>query len=55
MIVWVRTVVGGENSAYNILVEFQAKGQVDLLSDTWTAVSRVAPFHHKDRINDFFG
>ena len=34
MVAGIRAVVGGENSAYNILVEFQIKCQIDLLGDS---------------------
>ncbi len=47
--------MSGENPAYNILVEFQTKGEVDLLGNAGAAVSRVAPFHLDDGINDFSG
>jgi len=55
MLAGIWLVVGGENSAHNILVEFQTKGEVDLLSNAGAAVSRVAPFHLDNGINDFFG
>jgi hypothetical protein len=48
-------VVGGENSAYNILVDVQIKGQVNLLSDAWTAEPWIALLHLDDGINDFSG
>ena len=55
MVAGIWLVVGGENSAHNILVEFQTKGQVDLLSNAGTAVSWVAPLHLNDGVYDFFG
>ena len=45
MVAGIRLVVGGENSAYNILIEFQAKRQIDLLCNAGTTVSWIAPFH----------
>jgi len=47
--------MSGEYSAHNILVEFQAKGQVDLLGNAGTTVSWIAFLHLYDSINDFFG
>jgi len=38
MVAGIRLVVGGENPAYNILIEFQAKRQIDLLCNAGTAV-----------------
>ena len=38
MVTGIRLVVGDENSAYNILIEFQAKRQIDLLCNAGTAV-----------------
>ena len=38
MVTGIWFVVGGENSAYNILIEFQAKRQIDLLCNAGTAV-----------------
>jgi hypothetical protein len=46
--------VGGENSAYNIFVEIQANGQVDLLGDAGTTVSRITAFHLDNGIDDIF-
>ena len=47
--------MSGEYSAHNIFVEFQAKGQVDLLSNARTTVSWVALLHFHDGIDDFSG
>ena len=55
MVTGIRLVVGDENSAYNILIEFQAKRQIDLLCNAGTTVSWIAPFHRNDGINDFSG
>ncbi len=55
MLAGIWLVVGGENSAHNILVEFQAKGQVDLLSNARTAISCIVLLHRNDGINDFSG
>jgi len=46
--------MSGEYSAHNILVEFQAKGQVDLLGNAGTSVSWIAFLHLYDGIDDFF-
>ena len=52
MVAWIRAVVGGENSAYYILIEFQAKRQIDLLGYARTTVSWIAwygiPAFHLD-------
>jgi hypothetical protein len=34
-----------ENSAYDILVEFQAKSEIDLLRNTATSLSLITAFH----------
>ena len=47
--------MSGEYSAHNILVEFQAKGQVDLLGNAGTSVSWIAFLHLYDGIDDFSG
>jgi len=58
MVAGIRAVVGGENSAYNILVEFQAKRQIDLLCNAGTTVSWIAwygiPAFHLDNSSDDF-
>ena len=50
MVAGIRAVVGSENSAYNILIEFQAKRQIDLLCNagktvSWIAWYGIPPFH----------
>ena len=60
MVTVIRPVVGGENPAYNILIEFQAKRQIDLLCNAGTAVSWIAwygipTFHLDNSIDDFSG
>ena len=45
----------GENSARNIFVEFQTKGQVDLLGDAGPPVSRITVFHLDNGIDNFSG
>ena len=45
--------MGGEDSAYNILVEFQIKGQIDLLGYAGTAESWIAALHLDNGIDDF--
>ena len=54
MVVGIGLVVRGESSTYNVLVEFQAKCQIDLLSDSGTAISGVVPLHFDDGVNHFF-
>ena len=45
----------GENSAYNILVEFQINGQFDLPGNAGTAEARIATLRLDDSANDFLG
>ena len=55
MVAGIRAVVGGENSAYNILIEFHAKRQIDLLCNAGTTVSWIAPFHLDNGSDHFLG
>ena len=55
MVAGIRAVVGGENSAYNILIEFQAKRQIDLLCNAGTTVSWIASFHFDYGFDHFLG
>jgi hypothetical protein len=51
----IRLVVGGENSAYNIFIELQAKRQIDLLCNAGTTVSWITAFHLDNGVEDLFG
>jgi hypothetical protein len=44
-----------EYPANTVFVQVQSERQVDLLSNAGAAVSRVAPFHLDNGIDDFFG
>jgi hypothetical protein len=43
-----------ENPADHVLVDVDAKCQGDLLANPLAAPSAIAPFHFKDRIDQFF-
>ena len=53
--VWCRPVPNGENAPHHILVDGNAEGQGDLLSDPWTTPRRIPPFHVDDGGDDFLG
>ena len=42
---WSRLVRHGENAPYYVLVDRNAEGQGDLLSDSGTTPARIPPFH----------
>ena len=44
-----------EHPANYVLIQIQSERQIDLLSDTGTAVSWITSFHFDNCINDFFG
>src|SRR5258708_7461553 len=46
-------VVVARNSSNDILVDFNAKGQGDLLGDARTAPIGIAPFHLNDSLDEF--
>jgi hypothetical protein len=43
---WIRP--HGENAPHDVLVDGNAEGQADLLSDAWTTPGRIPPFHVDD-------
>jgi hypothetical protein len=46
--------VNAQDAADNILVDLDAEGQRDLLSNARTASAGVAPFHGYNRVNQAF-
>jgi hypothetical protein len=46
--------VNAQDAANNILVDFDAESQRDLLSNAWTAPSRIAPLHCDNGVNEGF-
>src|SRR5262245_8127340 len=46
--VWLRPVPRGENAPYDIFVDGNIEGQVDLLRDAWTPPRWIPPFHVDD-------
>ncbi len=50
---WVRAVVCCEYSANNVFIQLQTKCQIDLLGDSGTAETGVAPLYLNDGLDDF--
>jgi hypothetical protein len=46
--------VCGENPADHVFVDVDAECQGDLLGNPLAAPSAIAPFHFKDRVDQFF-
>ena len=55
MIVWIRTVVGGEYTPDSVFIKLQTKGQVDLLGDAGQPNRGLRRFISDDGIDDFCG
>jgi len=53
--VWCGPVPNGEDAAHDVLVDGNAEGQGDLLSDPGTTPGRIPLFHVDDRGDDFLG
>ena len=51
--VWCRLVPNGEDATHHVLIDGNAEGEGDLLSDPWTTPSRIPPFHVDDGGDDF--
>ena len=49
-----RMEVARENSADHVFVDVDAECQGDLLGNALAAPSAIAPFHFKDRVDQFF-
>ena len=47
-------VVDGEYASDNVLVDIEPESEVEMLSDSGTAVSGVAPLHFDDGVYHFF-
>ena len=46
--------MASENSANDVLVDLDAEGQTDLLSNSLAAPGAITPFHVNDRVDQFF-
>ena len=55
MLAGIWLVVGCENSAHNILVELQTKGEVDLPGNTRTTKAGTTSLHLNDGSSDYPG
>ena len=45
--------MSGQDTPDHILIDVDSKGFIDLLSDPWTAKSRIASFQFDDGLNEF--
>src|SRR6266436_4228671 len=51
--VWSWLIPHGENAPHDVLVDGNAEGQGDLLSDPWTPPGRIPPLHVDDSGHHF--
>ena len=51
----IRFVVVCKNAPDNVLIQLQTQGEVELVSNAWTAVLWIAPLHRNADIYDFSG
>ncbi|HEY6290094.1 MAG TPA: hypothetical protein VI455_00830 [Terriglobia bacterium] len=53
--VWLGVVMGGQDAANEVLVDWDAERQSNLLSDSWAAPGGIVLFGGDDRVNEFLG